>query len=213
MVLDMIDAPVTNLAYTKSSRGKILVGGSVVFRRYEVKFGNGIYKTQILYSPHCSMAEKRAFAAWVVDAEWCDLDMFLRGLVTLFPSVDKLLSKACAAVCKSAVQAARMTSDFSERSLAEMQALKSVRGQARDFEHFSRASLVSQSRTIHLKNGGEDPRRPAELLASTRSCRSLVMPLFASVFTIWLSVFTLVVRVFGIDMKCGVGKHGPIARY
>ena len=179
MVLDMIGAPAGDPQFAMQARGKILKAGSMVHRRYELKYANYPYKAHRLYSAHYSSDDKRAVARDILEASWCNIDVFIRGIRTMFGSIDKLMSPACARVIRSSLDNIRVTTDLSERHHAEMQAVKSMRGQAPDFEHFSRTSIVNQARTAHMHNGGSDPLRPDELLASTRPCTSTIMPFFA----------------------------------
>ena len=78
---------------------------------------------------------------------------------------------------RNILEANRVTSDFSERQNAEVIATKPSRSAARGASNFARQNFLRQLRTTHLRNGGDDPRRPKSLMACSEPRLAKMNPL------------------------------------
>ena len=175
--MSLLDCPVSDHAFMKWARTQIIKMSSSITRRYEMKYSSWPYKLFKLSSPQWSEVEQLDIAQSALRLDRCCLDTFTSGLRARFPTEGDLSSPASKATICSAFSALRLATDLSERQNAEINASKPSRSSARDFSNFARESLLKQSRTEHMRRGGDDPLKPAELGASLRSCTAMLSPL------------------------------------
>jgi len=167
---------VSDQQFAKWARGRILRVHAAVFRRYELKYSRWPYRLFRLIGSGWDDVEQAAVVDEAMRLGRCCVDTFTRGMRARFPSGEKLRSQEAKSTIRAAFDSQRLTSDFSERQNAEIQASRAARGPAREFEHFSRAMVVKQSRVVHLRNGGDNPLRPKQLKGSVLPCECKVMP-------------------------------------
>lgn len=149
----------------------------MVGRRYELKYSSWPYRLYALCSEAYSAAEKATIAQEALSSPRCCRDTFTHGICLRFPTVERLMSKDASTAMAVAFDNLRLATDLSERMNAEITAAKPLRGNARDFSHFSRETLLKQARIVHMQRGGGDPLRPSSLAAALEPCAASVMPL------------------------------------
>lgn len=175
-VLEMLKAPIKDAQYALWARCQVLRMAAALFRRYELKYSTWPYKLIKVCSPQWGPAMAGDVAAEVVAERECCLDVFTRGIKGAFPSASAIQSDRCKAILTSSFEGLRVTTDWCERQNAEVQALRKMRGRGLDFTNFSRENVHQQTRVAHLRSGGQDPTKPASLMASAQSCDALMMP-------------------------------------
>lgn len=178
-VLDLVGAPLKDQAFAKWSRAQIVRLTASLCRRYEYKFAAWPYRLFRTTDGDWSLEERREVASQACQARRCCLDTFTHGIQRGFGTPEALLSDKCNLLLTTAFAGHRLTTDWSERQNAEVQAVRRHRGRALDFTNFAKESLLKQVRLVHMRSGGTDPANPPHLKASVQSCQASRMPLLA----------------------------------
>lgn len=176
-VLDLLGAPAEDQGFVSWSRGQLFRVIAIVGRRYEVKYSSWPYRLYALCSDDFSAEEKQTIAEEALQTTRCCRDIFTQGFCLRFHTVERMLSHEARSTLRATFENVRLSTDLSERLHAEVTASKPARGNARDFSHFSRETLLKQSRVVHMQRGGSDPLKPSHLLAGTHPCTAMVSPL------------------------------------
>ena len=108
------------------------------------------------------------------------MDSFAHGVRMKYLTPEGLVSQEAKLALASCFDAHRVSTDASERQNAEMSAAVPVRSGGRDFENHSRESVLKQTRVIHLRRGGADPKRPPDLALALAPTACITSPLLAS---------------------------------
>lgn len=154
LILDALGAPLDDDSFMRFARSQVLLLSSSVFRRYEVKYSSWPYRLRALYADKPSAA---GVAEELLRQRREELDPYSAGLLKIFPTLDALLSHACAEAIKSDFAAHGYTVDQVERQHADITHNLARRSPSQNFANLAREALLRQACSVHLAKGGRHP--------------------------------------------------------